>query len=207
MARRLRFTASSPRGLYAVAALALLGILLTPALAAAQAAVGALVGNVSDESGGAVPGATITATETRTNISIPPLPPPGPLHFTTRIGRIPVERSSCFRNSAATMWRSRELRFRGHLADSVRWKSRSPSRGKRREKNVEPTRAHHQSEQSLNCRSRSSKFPGALAIARRVAPLPSTFGVLQLAGQPVEQRQRAGAAVEQRAARGDGQQR
>ena len=30
---------------------------------------GALVGNVSDESGGAVPGATITATETRTNIS------------------------------------------------------------------------------------------------------------------------------------------
>ena len=38
-------------------------------MAAAQAAVGALVGNVTDESGGAVPGATVTATEVRTNIS------------------------------------------------------------------------------------------------------------------------------------------
>jgi Carboxypeptidase regulatory-like domain len=45
------------------------GIFFMPADAAAQAAVGALVGNVSDESGGAVPGATITATEVRTSIS------------------------------------------------------------------------------------------------------------------------------------------
>jgi hypothetical protein len=42
---------------------------LVPAEAAAQAAVGALVGNVRDESAAAVPGATITATEVRTNIS------------------------------------------------------------------------------------------------------------------------------------------
>ena len=46
-----------------------LGILFMPADGAGQAAVGALVGNVTDESSGAVPGATITATEVRTNIS------------------------------------------------------------------------------------------------------------------------------------------
>jgi Carboxypeptidase regulatory-like domain len=45
------------------------GVLLMPADAAAQVAVGTLLGNVQDDTGGAVPGATITATETRTNIS------------------------------------------------------------------------------------------------------------------------------------------
>ena len=35
----------------------------------AQVANGTLLGNVKDESGGAVPGATVTATETRTNIA------------------------------------------------------------------------------------------------------------------------------------------
>jgi hypothetical protein len=38
------------------------GILFAPAHATAQVAVGTLLGNVTDESGGAVPGATITAT-------------------------------------------------------------------------------------------------------------------------------------------------
>lgn len=55
-------------GVRIVIALAVLGIFLVAAHAAAQGAVGALVGNVRDESGGAVPGATITATEVRTNI-------------------------------------------------------------------------------------------------------------------------------------------
>ena len=49
--------------------LVVLGILFLPAHVAAQVADGALLGNVRDESGAAVPGATITATETRTNIS------------------------------------------------------------------------------------------------------------------------------------------
>jgi hypothetical protein len=49
--------------------LAVLGILFAPAPTTAQVAVGTLLGNVTDESGGAVPGATITATETRTNIA------------------------------------------------------------------------------------------------------------------------------------------
>ncbi|RPI56798.1 MAG: TonB-dependent receptor [Acidobacteria bacterium] len=49
--------------------LAVMGILCMTGQAAAQVAVGTLLGNVTDESGGAVPGATITATEVRTNIS------------------------------------------------------------------------------------------------------------------------------------------
>ena len=52
-----------------VSIFAVFGILLAPAHAGAQVAVGTLLGNVTDESGGAVPGATITATEVRTNIS------------------------------------------------------------------------------------------------------------------------------------------
>jgi hypothetical protein len=52
-----------------VSVLVVSGILLAPMHAAAQVAVGTLLGNVTDESGAAVPGATITATETRTNIS------------------------------------------------------------------------------------------------------------------------------------------
>src|SRR3989338_3974020 len=44
-------------------------ILFIPVHVAAQGAVGTLLGNVRDESGSAVPGATITATEVRTNIS------------------------------------------------------------------------------------------------------------------------------------------
>jgi hypothetical protein len=42
--------------------------IVLPSLAWAQAATGALLGNVRDETGAAVPGATITITEVRTNI-------------------------------------------------------------------------------------------------------------------------------------------
>ena len=52
-----------------VSVFAVLGILFMPAHPAAQGAVGTLLGNVRDESGSAVPGATITAVEMRTNIS------------------------------------------------------------------------------------------------------------------------------------------
>ncbi len=52
-----------------ISTLAVLGILFAPAHTTAQVAVGTLLGNVTDESGAAIPGATITATETRTNIS------------------------------------------------------------------------------------------------------------------------------------------
>jgi carboxypeptidase family protein len=62
-------TTWSSRRLHVVTVLAALGIFFMPAHAAAQAAVGALVGNIRDASGGAVPGATITAIEVRTNIS------------------------------------------------------------------------------------------------------------------------------------------
>jgi hypothetical protein len=57
------------RLVHVLSTLPLLVLLLTPAFAAAQGSVGTLLGNVRDESGAAVPGATITAVETRTNIS------------------------------------------------------------------------------------------------------------------------------------------
>jgi hypothetical protein len=56
-------------GVHAILLLAMLGTLFVPAHAAAQAANGTLLGNVRDETGGAVPGATISAIEVRTNIS------------------------------------------------------------------------------------------------------------------------------------------
>ena len=52
-----------------VSTLAVLGMLFAPVHAAAQVAVGTLVGSVRDDTGGGVPGATVTATETRTNIT------------------------------------------------------------------------------------------------------------------------------------------
>ena len=47
----------------------LMGLLAMPVAARAQAVSGTLLGNVTDASGGAVPGATVTAVETQTNIS------------------------------------------------------------------------------------------------------------------------------------------
>lgn len=63
------FAAYCARAMYVVTLIAVFGILLMPRHAAAQVAVGTLLGNVQDDTGGAVPGATITATETRTNIN------------------------------------------------------------------------------------------------------------------------------------------
>ena len=61
MTHRRRSIAYVTGRVFAVAVLAVSGILSMPGDAAAQAAVGALVGNVRDESGGAVPGATVGA--------------------------------------------------------------------------------------------------------------------------------------------------
>jgi hypothetical protein len=53
-----------------VALAIVLGVaLIVPSIASAQAVTGTLLGNVTDSTGGAVPGATVVATETRTNIS------------------------------------------------------------------------------------------------------------------------------------------
>ena len=53
----------------ATAAAVAAAVLALPASAAAQAVTGTLLGNVTDASGAAVPGATVTATEMQTNIS------------------------------------------------------------------------------------------------------------------------------------------
>ena len=50
-------------------ALALAMLCVVPSSAFAQAVTGTLLGNVTDSSGAAVPGATVTATEIQTNIS------------------------------------------------------------------------------------------------------------------------------------------
>ena len=63
-----RRTALGAGGVLVVTMLVAFGILSTPSSVVAQVAVGTLLGNVADESGAAVPGATITATEVRTNI-------------------------------------------------------------------------------------------------------------------------------------------
>ena len=44
-------------------------VFIVPSLASAQAVTGTLLGNVTDSSGAAVPGATVTATEDQTNVS------------------------------------------------------------------------------------------------------------------------------------------
>ena len=50
-------------------ALLIAGITIAPSTAHAQAVTGTLLGNVTDESGGGIPGATVTARETQTNTS------------------------------------------------------------------------------------------------------------------------------------------
>ena len=52
-----------------VAVWAIVGILLVPSTARAQAVTGTLLGNVTDSSGAGVPGATVTALEVQTNTS------------------------------------------------------------------------------------------------------------------------------------------
>ncbi len=61
---------SMPRACVGGVLIALVGIVLSmPSVARAQAVSGTLLGNITDTSGAAVPGASVTATETQTNIS------------------------------------------------------------------------------------------------------------------------------------------
>jgi hypothetical protein len=59
----MRMKGGAMSRLHVVSVFAMFAILLMPAAAAPQAAVGMLLGNVRDDSGAAVPGATITAVE------------------------------------------------------------------------------------------------------------------------------------------------
>src|SRR5205809_5806514 len=45
------------------------GLCLVPSSASAQAVTGTLLGNITDSSGAAVPGVTVTATEVQTNVA------------------------------------------------------------------------------------------------------------------------------------------
>ncbi len=59
---------STRRVLIALTLITGIGVLV-PSTVSAQAVTGTLLGNVTDSTGAAVPGATVTATETRTNVS------------------------------------------------------------------------------------------------------------------------------------------
>ena len=62
--------ATSRSGRISLALSLVLGlVLLVPSHVSAQAVTGTLLGNVTDSSGAAVPGATVTARETQTNVS------------------------------------------------------------------------------------------------------------------------------------------
>ena len=199
-----------------VSTLAVLGILFAPVHAVAQVAVGTLVGSVRDDTGGGVPGATITATETRTNI--------------TRTAVSNESGNYSFNNLAPGVYR-----VDGEL---VGFKKFSP-RGCRSQRQYHGPRGNrprrrpagrvgHGDRRGADAADRSHRhgphhrehanhadaagvqpqLPGAAHHgARRVASVPSAFGVLQLAGKPVEQRQRPVSAGQQRAARRRGQQR
>ena len=68
--RHLLHTSNTPVALLMCALVAMLvGTFAVPSTVYAQAVTGTLLGNVTDSSGGAVPGATVTATETQTNSS------------------------------------------------------------------------------------------------------------------------------------------
>jgi hypothetical protein len=69
--RRNRWEASSSlsKPMLLAVVLTVGAALVTPSTASAQAVTGTLLGNVTDTSGAAVPGATVTATEVQTNIS------------------------------------------------------------------------------------------------------------------------------------------
>jgi hypothetical protein len=68
MRRSLRVASGNLQGSLIALALGAL-LMLIPSTAAAQAVTGTLLGNITDSSGGAVPGATVTATDVDKNIS------------------------------------------------------------------------------------------------------------------------------------------
>src|SRR5206468_1093568 len=72
LGRRMEDTMSATgmgRRLWTTIGLGIIGFGLLPAALHAQAVKGGLLGNLTDQSGLALPGATVTITETNTNIS------------------------------------------------------------------------------------------------------------------------------------------
>ena len=183
-----------------------------PAHAAAQAAGGALVGNVHDESGGAVPGATIAATETRTNISRTAVSNAAGNYTLTNLspGSYRVEgelvgfrkfsRDNVEVNVNSTIRVDISLTV-GELEESVTviGRERRMLQTDRADTGriIESKADHAEIPLSFN-----RNFQGLMVtVPGAHPPLPSTLAVLQLAGQPVHQRQRAAAPREQRHAR------
>ena len=200
-----------------VTRLLVVGILFTPAFASAQVAVGTLLGNVTDESAGAVPGATITATEVRTNITRTAVSNAGrQLHLQQSAARrLPESKasSSASRSSRReTVEVSVNTTVRVDISLTVGSARRVADRYRRGAAAADRSHRygphHREHADHTDAAGVQPQLPGAAHHgARRVAAVSAAFGVLQLARKPVEQCQRPVAAGQQRAARRRGQQR
>ena len=181
-----------------------------PQRLAAQAVKGTLLGTVSDAQGAAVPGATVTVTETGTNIArTAPTNASGHYIFANLkdgIYRVVVEMPGLpegparRRRGGRQHHRARGRHPRGrraHRGGDGRGGDAAPADRPRRHRPDHREQADHRDAALLQ-----PQLPGAAGHgARSHAALPSALAVLQLAGQPLDQRQRAVAPGQQRDAR------
>ncbi len=166
--------------------------------------LGALVGNVRDESGGAVPGATVTALEVRTNISRTTVSnDAGNYTFTnlaSGVYRIEGELVGFRKFTRDNVDVSVNTTVRVDIALTVRELEESVTvTGEAPMLQTDRTDTGRiiESTKSRSCRwdsTGTSRPCSSRCRARRGRS--ATFGVLQRAGQPVEQRQRPGAGPE-----------
>ena len=186
------------RRLLSVAAL----ILLAAASASAQAVKGSLVGNIVDGSGGALPGVGVTITEVNTNIASTTTTNESGYYVFSNLKdgtyRVVSELSGFKRviregvevpvNSTVRVDMKLEI---GAIEESVTVVGSSPLLQTDRADTSRIIEAVHLQEVPLGF-NRNFHRP------RRLAPSASALGFLQRAGQPLDKRQRAVAAGEQR---------
>ncbi len=186
----------------------LVSVLAMPVTARAQAVTGTLLGNVTDASGGAVPGATVTAVETQTNISRTAVTnEAGNYIFSSlRNGTYSVEAElTGFRkvirqnvrvdvNTTMRVDLTLELGADERGGDGRRRDAASPD-GSHRHGAAARIEGRHRAPPQLQ-----PQLPGpARDGARRDASVPAALAVLQLAGQPEHRDQRPAAHGQQHA--------
>ena len=105
-------TSNTPVALVMLAMCALVAMLVgtfaVPSTVYAQAVTGTLLGNVTDSSGAAVPGATVTATEVQTNIARTAVRPRRAITFFRASRTEPTQSRPSFRGSEKSFVRMSE---------------------------------------------------------------------------------------------------
>ena len=167
-------------------------VLVVPSLASAQAVTGTLLGNVNDSSGAAVPGATVTARETQTNVSrthryqrdrLLHLLQPPERHLRRRSGAAGFQEGRCAKNVKVDVntHHPRRPEARGRAADGDgHGRGRNAAAADRSHRH----RADHRVEDGGGAAAHlQPQLPVADADgARREPPAPRALAVLQLAG-------------------------